>query len=338
VRATPQNVTVVINASTGDLTVRSASGEETAIPRRALSFELFDDTPHLLVSLAGVGRLELANTLEARELLRGHLPLSGTVSVWMEKRGHRSLVAMGVALVVITLFVIFVPPRIVPLLRPFVTERIQSIIADQSLVVLDKVILEPSQIEANKKREVAEDAKRLQERFFPERPMNILFRQIRERPSLMNAAALIPNNMVIIDATVTGLSPDELRAVVLHEIGHLKHHHGVDALIRSSFLGLTSLLILGGDPGTLHGIAVSLFHAQYSQANEMEADRFAAESLNSMGLDPMLLATALDKIEQSAEVSPSDEDKDVSDYFASHPRTSERKEALRAFQGSHPRS
>jgi Zn-dependent protease with chaperone function len=335
ISAKPVPVWVEIHKDSGDITVERENGERHDINREHLSFELFDDSPLIPIAVSSIGRIEISNSPETRESLRGHLSLSGKIPAWMERHAHRAIVGMGVALVIIALFVVYAPPVVVPLIRPLVTHRIQSAIADQSFAVLDKIILAPSTLDDAKQRAVAEDALRLQERFFPERPIKVLFRQIRGRPTMMNAAALIPNNMIIIDATVTGLTPDELKAVVLHEVGHLKFNHGVDALLRSSFLGITSLMILGGDPGTLHGIAVSLLHAQYSQANEMEADRFAAESLYTLGLDPNLLASALDKIERAAEVSPSDGGKSMSDYFASHPRTSERKEALTAFKGAH---
>ena len=334
--AKPESVSVEIHEPSGDMTIWRASGERNEATRGDLSFELFDDSPLIPITVRSIGRIELPNTLETREALGKHLSLSGKIPAWMERRAYRAIVGMAGALAIITLFVIYAPPLVIPLMRPLVTQGIQSAIADQSFAVLDRIILQPSSLDESKQRAVADDALRLQERFFPERPIKVLFRQVRNRPTMMNAAALIPNNMIIIDAIVTGLTHDELKAVLLHELGHLKFNHGVDALLRASFLGITSLMILGGDPGTLHGIAISLLHAQYSQANEMQADHFAAESLKAMGLDPMLLASALDKLEQAAENSSSDGDKDASDYFASHPRTSERKAALTAFTSEHP--
>jgi len=335
--AKPEPVWVEIHSDTGNMTVERENGDLLDIKRGEIFFELFDDSPFIPITVRSIGRIELPNSPQTRENLLGHLSVSGKIPAWMERYAYRALVGMACALIIISLFIIYAPPVIVPLVRPLVTQRIQSAIAEQSFAVLDRIILAPSALDESKQRAIAEDALRLQERFFPERPIKVLFRQIRGRPTMMNAAALIPNTMIIIDATVTGLTPDELKAVVLHEVGHLKFNHGVDALLRSSFLGITSLMILGGDPGTLHGIAVSLLHAQYSQANEMEADRFAAESLSTIGLDPNLLASALDKIEQAAEVSSSKDGKSMSDYFASHPRTSERKAALTAFKSDHSR-
>ena len=329
--ATPRGVTVSINDRTGELTILFETGEKVEVSRCDYSFEIFNDTSLIPLKIPAIGRIELTNTPETRGLLRPHLAFSGKIPAWMERHGHRAIISVVVALVGITVFVIYAPPVVVPIFRPLVTERIQSIIANQSMAVLDRLVFEASTIDQNMRREVSDDIAKLQERFFRGRPMTIHFRQIRERPTVMNAAALIPNNMIIIDATVKGLSRDELRAVVLHEVGHLKHNHGVDALVQSSFLGIVSLMIFGGDPGTLHGIAISLLHAQYSQSHEVDADRFAAESLNAMGLNPMLLADALDKIERAAEYSSSGDEKDMSDYFASHPRTSERKAALQAF-------
>lgn len=329
--AAPQQVTVEIHSGSGDLTVHRVSGETILVTRDAFSFELFNDTSLIPLTIPAIGRVEIPNTPEAREMLRAHLSVSGMIPAWMERHGHRAVIGMVCAMVFITLFVMYAPPVVIPFARPLVTQRVQSVIADQSMAVLDRIVLEPSALEGSKRSEVTEEVARLQQRFFPERPMNVLFRQIRGSPTVMNAAALIPNNMIMVDAIVTGLSPDELKAVLLHEIGHLKHNHGVDALLQSSFLGIVSLMIFGGDPGTLHGIAISLLHAQYSQAHEMEADRFAAVSLQSMGLNPMLLIDALDKIERAAEVPSSEGDKDMSDYFASHPRTSARKAALTAF-------
>ena len=147
----------------------------------------------------------------------------------------------------------------------------------------------------------------------------------------MNAFALIPDNVVLFDALVLGLTEDELEAVVLHEIGHLRYEHGLDALIRASLLSLVSIVILGGDPGTLHAVAISLLDARHSQAAEIEADLFAAKLLAELGKDPLLLATALDKLE-SAQGTSNREDDSILKYLSSHPLTSERRKRLVDFK------
>jgi Zn-dependent protease with chaperone function len=209
----------------------------------------------------------------------------------------------------------------------------QAMIADQALIIFDKIALDPSSLAGDKEQKIRVTVRELQERFYPERPLNVLLRKMRGQPEAMNAAAIIPNTIIVIDSLAEGLSPGEFRAVVLHEMGHLKYHHGLDALIQASFLGIASVAILGGDPGTLHGVALSLLQAQYSQQHESEADLFAAQSLVSMGEDPMLLASALDRIERASDSKETKETEkeDAVSFFSSHPSNRERKAALERF-------
>ncbi len=131
-----------------------------------------------------------------------------------------------------------------------------------------------------------------------------------------NAFALPDGSIYITDELVDILTAEEIFAVLLHEMGHVKHRHGLALLIKSSFVSLVFFTIFGAD---WMNLPVILFSASYSREAEKESDLFAKTTLEEHGFQGDLLASALQKI--------SDHKPDSSQwlrFLQSHPLTEER--------------
>ena len=145
--------------------------------------------------------------------------------------------------------------------------------------------------------------------------------------------------VVLLDTLVDGLDPDEIAAVLAHELGHLKRRHIAKHLAVTAVAGLGCLMLLGwlaARPGFFAGLGVgrpspqaalallllslptlAVFAkpllAAVSRRFEFEADAFAGRHV-----DPRLLARALEKLYRTNAESLSS-DPIYSAFHHSHP-------------------
>ena len=90
-----------------------------------------------------------------------------------------------------------------------------------------------------------------------------------------------PYNIVLSSASIRYLTPDELKAVVLHEMGHIKYNH---TLISTYLIVLRSIPLVGGIFGYLLDF--------WGRRTELTSDRLAANYLQ----DPELVKRSLIKV------------------------------------------
>lgn len=157
--------------------------------------------------------------------------------------------------------------------------------------------------------------------------------------------------VVFFDTLLDRLNPDEIEAVLAHELGHFKHHHVIKRIAMMffiSFVGLALLGLLMNQPWFYTGLGVSemsnymalvlfllvspvfLFvlrpiMASYSRKNEFEADSYAAEHA-----DAKYLIGALVKLyrDNASTLTP---DPLHSAFYDSHPPASIRISKLAAY-------
>jgi predicted Zn-dependent protease len=155
----------------------------------------------------------------------------------------------------------------------------------------------------------------------------------------MNAFAFPGDLVVIHDGLVAALeSPEQLAAVIAHELGHVVH--------RDSMRTLSRRLITAAVLGTLVGqrtealvqrTLAELVNQRYSQEIEARADEFATRLLTAAGLGPEVLAEVLEHLRESGRADLPG----VLKYLQSHPGWEERIAAARAaavFEGARTRS
>lgn len=163
--------------------------------------------------------------------------------------------------------------------------------------------------------------------------------------------------IVFFDTLLENMQPDEVEAVLAHELGHFKHRHIVKQMLVTFALGLAALCALGllmpqaafytglgvAYPG--HAMALLLFllvlpvfafpfsplGALMSRRNEFEADRFAAQTASACDL-----AAALTKL-YSSNAASLITDKWYSRFYDSHPGAAERVAALKRLEAAHGR-
>ncbi|MBM4292231.1 MAG: M48 family metallopeptidase [Deltaproteobacteria bacterium] len=120
-----------------------------------------------------------------------------------------------------------------------------------------------------------------------------------------NALALPGGRVIVTSDLVRLVSPEELRAVLYHELGHVKLNHGLEAIVKQAGVSLFLMTLFGFND--INALTQTLLTSTYSRDAEREADRFAAMRLRAEGRSPRLLATALQKLERSAQARGAEE-------------------------------
>jgi len=142
--------------------------------------------------------------------------------------------------------------------------------------------------------------------------------------SMINAFTL-PGGIILISSGLIEFteSPEELAAVIAHEMGHVENRHVITRLIRE----LSINILLSNDAYVLSEVTKSLASNSYSRKQESAADAFALKTLEEAKIEPRILATFFRKVK--------DKEGDISPYlqaFSTHPNFSTRITACLEYQ------
>jgi Zn-dependent protease with chaperone function len=119
-----------------------------------------------------------------------------------------------------------------------------------------------------------------------------------------NAFAL-PGGHVLAFTTLRDiLSPEEMSAVLAHEIGHVKYRHGMQRLAKGVGLLAIATLTVGDFSAVASSLAVGVRTLAYTREMEEEADRYAVNLLKQLQIPPERLGQALAAIEAAAHAKP----------------------------------
>ena len=91
-------------------------------------------------------------------------------------------------------------------------------------------------------------------------------------------------------------SPEQLAAVLAHEMGHVEKRHTVDRLVREFGLSILFSIMTGGDSVLLSDVYQTLISTGFSRSQEKEADQFALELLEEANISPKSIASFFRKL------------------------------------------
>lgn len=113
----------------------------------------------------------------------------------------------------------------------------------------------------------------------------LVFRKSKVGP---NAFALPGGTMVLTDELVTLVKGDTevITGVLAHELGHVRHRHGMRMLIQASAIGVLASVIVGDFSSLLAAVPVMLGQASYSRTAEREADVESVRVMRAAGISP----------------------------------------------------
>jgi len=140
-----------------------------------------------------------------------------------------------------------------------------------------------------------------------------------------NAFALPGGDIVLTDALVelAAGEPDIITGVLAHELGHVRHRHGMRLALQAGMAAGLSGLMVGDFSALLAGLPAWLAQADYSREFEREADLHARQMLQAAGISPRAMVRFFERLDayqkqQGRDKSP------LPMAFASHPANAER--------------
>lgn len=147
-------------------------------------------------------------------------------------------------------------------------------------------------------------------------------------------AAMGPNGTMLINtgALVRIESPDQLAAVIAHELAHYTQAHSLRILQSARRrMAVASILSAGLGAATIGtGLPELIFAVSvinYSRKQELAADKLSLQFMQASGYDPSAAITVWQYLEEE-EAAASAQQKKRSIFFSSHPRTQIRKAKL----------
>ncbi|RZJ32329.1 MAG: M48 family metallopeptidase [Brevundimonas sp.] len=152
---------------------------------------------------------------------------------------------------------------------------------------------------------------------------------------MVNAFALPGGHILITDDLIReAKSPDELAAVIAHEVAHVEKRHVMQSVWRNFGVGMLLDLVVGGGTGAGQQAVILAGQASelsYSRSAELEADTrgqalLHADGLSSMGMAPFF--------ERMASGEKHDAVTDAAEFMNTHPDSRRRAGAARAAQKS----
>lgn len=161
---------------------------------------------------------------------------------------------------------------------------------------------------------------------------------------VINAFAL-PGGYVNINRGILAFanSEAEVASVLAHEMGHVTAKHISERYSQSALtqLGATALSIgLGNSAANqLVGLGANMYLASYSRGQESESDDLGIRYLNRAGYDPSAMAAFLSTLQRSAQLQAAEEGeqyKEMKNFMATHPMTSERVAKASATAAAYP--
>ncbi len=319
-----QTVTVLLDAS-GWLSFQAFDRKYRCPFNTVRVSDRLGRSPRFL-TLPDLGRLETRDNDFIDMALR-HFGHKSERTLWLPKLERAPLWIVGLLIVVVlTGWATYRHgiPAMARVTAPLVPDKVRELAGNEALGWMERGWLTPTRLSQARQQEL----RRAFARHFGDQLTGLNVRVLFYSSEAFgaNAFALPDGTLVFTDQFVDLVSEAEFLAVAAHEIGHVRHDHGIRGIISSSALVAATLMITG-DSEALSEIIVTAPYAlaqlSYSRDMEREADTAAMELMQAAGLDRQAFASALQKMMDSHGASEGGS-RAWEEYLSSHPATDER--------------
>lgn len=116
-------------------------------------------------------------------------------------------------------------------------------------------------------------------------------------------------------------SPEELAAVLAHEMGHVEKRHVVDRMVTEVGLTILFSAISGSDPMVISELLNLTISNVFSRSQEKEADQFALQLMENCTINPVSLAHSFRKLKEHSSSSM------IPEVLSTHPNINARIQA-----------
>ena len=250
------------------------------------------------------------------------------IVAWLEARVGVAVAGVAIVAALLVAGYVWGLPASAVRIAAYVPVETERELGIQVLRWLDKHgWLTPTRIDTMKQMSIRKDFDELRRGLQYEDLFRLEFRNSRFLGA--NALAFPGGTVLVTDEMVNkAASPDEIAAVLAHEIGHVQQRHMIRLVLQDSAVALAAAAITG-DAATLSvavsGLPALLVQAKYSREFEEEADEFAFQLLRRRGRSPEAFATLMERL------AGKDADMERSlGFLSTHPVTADRVQRARA--------
>lgn len=256
----------------------------------------------------------------------------------MSERLEKSKPLIVASIILIPLLLWFILYRGIPAIAVYsvslASPATVEAMGEQTLNVIEKVALAPTQIPDEAQNDIQLTWQQMLD--------NLHLNSDRYRLSFYqsdyfaaNAFALPHGRVIVTDELVILLKdkPDALRAILLHEIGHVEYHHGIRLAAQATASTIVLAIIFGDLEGITEvvlGSSSSFLQQAFSRDMEREADKYAIEKLIALGYSNHDFANAIqalqNKLDEQAQL-----DESWLKYLSTHPSSQERIDFARQY-------
>jgi predicted Zn-dependent protease len=201
---------------------------------------------------------------------------------------------------------------------PPATDRL---IGAQTLQVLDRTVLEPSELGAQQQAQLSNLFSRMTASVIDGHDYRV---ELRKSPQLGPNALALPAGIIIVTDELVQLAEhdEELAAVIAHEIGHVRGRHALRQIIQGAGVSVLAVVLLG-DLSSISAIASAapvLIQAKHSRDFEREADTFARQWMQANGIAAHHFDDILCRMTQAGDR----EGAEPPVFLSTHPSTTQR--------------
>jgi Zn-dependent protease with chaperone function len=214
-----------------------------------------------------------------------------------------TLVACGVLVAVIAAGYVWGVPLAVRGVLAFTPQSVDRSVGDLALRSMIDPMLAPSTLPAEQQQRLRAAFDRAVRQAYAagEVPAyELRFQAAKDKRLGPNAFALPGGFVVMTDELVQLVDGDEavIVGVLGHELGHVRHRHGMHSLARGALLTVATSVALGDVSSLLAVLPVLLGQMGYSRDFEREADHEAVRVLRAAGHSPAVMVGFFEKIGQ----------------------------------------
>jgi Zn-dependent protease with chaperone function len=241
----------------------------------------------------------------------------------LERQWSYALIALIVIAAGTWAFIQYGVPALAARIAMHLPTSLDDRLGRESLELLDGKLFKPSQLPMAQQQEIRNNFNRLIADL-PDRQRYRLEFRTGGKTIGANAFAL-PSGIVVMTDELVAISenPNELTAVLAHEVGHVVNRHALRLVLQSSASALVMFGLLGDVSSMSSMVAnmpVLLTQAKYSRSHESEADDYAFNWLEAHSIAPHYFADILARLEKQH----GGDNGNAMSYFSSHPNTKER--------------
>jgi len=144
----------------------------------------------------------------------------------------------------------------------------------------------------------------------------------------INAFTIPGGNIYIFSGLLKAAeSPEEVAAVLAHEMGHAEQRHVVSKLLKELSFSAILTILSGGDPSVLSQVLKDIVGNTFDRGQETEADQFALELLEKSNISPKALGRFFERLKEK----DLDYDENL-EILMTHPHHDKRIELVRKYK------